>query len=184
MRQPGSWGHFTEDFVDELVDWIGGRTVLEVFAGNGLLASKLERRGIDIVATTLFRGHDSHDLGLHFPVKEMRASEAALEFNNREVLLMSWPTADEGALHAAIAWGEERPIAFIGEVTVLERNLLGGCASDLFFELTEEMATFQAYEPTNMLERAAIRELKEGAKLEFQRLVDEKMDAVATKMGF
>jgi hypothetical protein len=180
MREPGSWGNFTEEFVDELADWIGGRSVLEVFAGNGLLASKLERRGVDIIATTLFRGHE---FGLHFPVMEMRATQAAREFNDRDILLMSWPTADEGALHAALDWGEERPIAFIGEVTVLEANLLGGCASDMFFELTEEMATFQSYRSTNMLERAAIRELKPGATLEFQRRVDMNMEAVATRMG-
>lgn len=183
MRAPGTWGHFTEKFVDELADWIGGRTVLEVFAGNGLLASMLDRRGVDIVATSLFRGHDGHERGLHFPVTEMRATDAARQFNDRDILLMSWPTADEGALHAALSWGEERPIVFIGEVTVIEQGLLGGCGSDMFFELTSQTEAFRHYRPSNILERAAVRELKPGATLEFARLVEERMEDVATRMG-
>lgn len=183
MRQPDAWGHFTDAFLDELVDWIDGRTVLEVFAGNGLLASMLAARGVDVVATTLFRGHDGHERGMHFPVLEMRASQAARVYADREVLLMSWPTADEGAMQASIVWGEERPIVFIGEVTVLDENILGGCASDLFFELTEELRTFDAYEPTNMIERAAVRQLRDGATLEFQRRIDDHMEEVAARMG-
>lgn len=178
-----SFGTFDDPFMNELVDWIDGRSILEVFAGNGLLASKLESRGVDVVATSLFRGHDGHGAGMYFDVVEMRASTAARQYVDRDILLMSWPTADEGALQAALAWGEERPIVFIGEVTRLDEGLLGGCASDMFFDLTEETTAFSSYNARNILERAAVRELRRGATLEFQRHVDERMDGVSAKLG-
>lgn len=178
-----SFGTFDDQFIDELAAWIGERSVLEVFADNGLLASKLARRGVDVVATSLFRGHDGHEKGMYFDVVEMRASTATMEYSDRDVLIMSWPTADEGALHAALTWGEERPIVFIGEVTRLDEGLLGGCASDMFFGLTEETTAFTSYNARNILERAAVRELRRGATLEFQRHVDERMDGVAAKLG-
>lgn len=87
-----SWGSFTDEFVNELASWIGDRKVLEVFAGNGLLASKLAARGIDIIATSRFAGHDGHSLGFHHKVVEMEASAAVHELGEgRDVLLMSWP---------------------------------------------------------------------------------------------
>lgn len=166
-----AWGQFGDAFVDELVAWIAGRTVLEVFAGNGLLASKLASKGVDIVATSLFRGHDGHSEGMYFDVVEMPAHEAARRHRDRDVMLMSWPTADEGALHASLVWGEERPLVFIGEVTDLESGHLGGCASDMFFELSRQSHEFASYRPRNGLERAAVRELVPGARVSFQRAV-------------
>lgn len=39
-------------FIDELANELNGMRVLEVFAGNGLLAALLAERGISITATT------------------------------------------------------------------------------------------------------------------------------------
>lgn len=160
--EPVSWGSFSDRFLDELAAWIGARRVLEVFAGNGLLASRLAAEGTDVLATTLFAGHDGHDRGMHFDVVEMEATEAVLKFGaDRDVLLMSWPTATEAATKAVLRWGPERPVIFIGEVTRHDLGFsgLGGCASDLFFELTEEALAFGSYEPRNGLERAGVRYL-------------------------
>lgn len=162
VREPVSWGDFDARFVNELADWIGENRVLEVFAGNGLLAAKLAARGVSVVSTSLFSGHDGHDWGMHYPVVEIEASAAVRRFGpEADVLLMSWPVASEAAMRATALWGADRPIVFIGEVTRLELGSmgLGGCASDLFFEVTDEVAAFGAYSPRNMLERAAVRKL-------------------------
>ena len=44
MAEHFSWGTFDDVFVDELAGWLRGSRVLEVFAGNGLLASLLAAR--------------------------------------------------------------------------------------------------------------------------------------------
>jgi len=153
------FGQFTPAFVDALAERLRGKSVLEVFAGNGTLAAELTRRGVDVVATTLFSGHDGHERGLRFPVVERDARAAVREFGReRDVLLMSWPTTTEAAAAAALEWGDERPIVFIGEVTRPELGLagLGGCASDFFFEIAELQDEIAGYRGRGALDRAVV----------------------------
>lgn len=162
--EPVAWGQFDDAFVTELADFLVGQRVLEVFAGNGLLASKLAARGVTIRATSRFSGHDGHALGFHWPVEELVAHQAVQTYRNEtDVLLMSWPTADEGALAAALAWGAEKPIVFIGEMAdpSLEMGGFPGCASDLFFEMIDVNSTFASYSPRNRLERAVVLQLSD-----------------------
>lgn len=159
MSDPISYGNFDAAFLDELVSYLGDKRVLEVFAGNGLLAHRLTERGVSIIATTRFASHDGHTYGMYHQVEELEATAAVRKYRDQtDILLMSWPTATEGATSAALAWGADRPIVFIGEVTDLSRGNagLGGCASDLFFDLTNEGSAFQNYSPRNQLERATI----------------------------
>lgn len=165
-KLPVSYGNFTPDFLDELAVVLRGKRVLEVFAGNGLLASLLATRGIEITSTSRLSGHDGHESGFHHPVIEMEADQAVTSLGaERDVLLMSWPTADEGATRAALAWGEDRPIIFIGEITRFGEGMmgLGGCASDLFFAITEIEHDITSYEPRNRLERAVVMRLNRDA---------------------
>lgn len=159
-HEPVTWGNFTPPFLDALARTLSGKRILEVFAGNGYLASELSKRGVDIVATTLFAGHDGHERGMHFDVVEMEASKAVLELGpTRDVLLMSWPTSTPSATFAAMRWGLDRPIVFIGEISNPAKGMYGGCADDLFFELTKLTRSIDGFEPRNMLERAMVLEL-------------------------
>jgi len=168
-----AYGNFTPEFLDELAEILRDRKVLEVFAGNGFLASLLSSRGIDIQATSQFTGHDGHEFGMYHHVIEMDASDAVLSLgSNADVLLMSWPPADEGATKAALAWGDDRPIVFIGEISRFDEGMagLGGCASDLFFEITVIERDIPSYQPRNRLDRAVIMHLsKEGIRKAFRR---------------
>jgi hypothetical protein len=167
MRVPGQFGNFDDRFCDELKTWIDGRRVLETFAGNGLLADRLARRGVDIVSTTLFSSHDCHHLGIHYKdVIEMDAVSAVERYGEEcDILLMCWPTTVEATTIAAFGWGE-KPIVFVGEVTDHRLGIagLGGCATDLFFDITEEIEVFSTYKAGNRLERAAVRMLRADAK--------------------
>jgi len=174
---PVTYGNFTPEFLDELAEILRDRKVLEVFAGNGFLASLLSARGVDIQATSQFAGHDGHQSGMYHPVIEMDASDAVLSLGaNADVLLMSWPTADEGATKAALAWGDDRPIVFIGEISRLDEGMLGlgGCASDLFFEITLIERDIASYEPRNRLDRAVIMHLsREAVRKAFRKRAGE-----------
>jgi hypothetical protein len=176
MRSLGQFGNFDDRFCDELKTWIDGRRVLETFAGNGLLAAALAGRGIDIVSTSLFSGHDCHDLGMHHAVVEMDAVSAVERYGaERDILLMCWPTTVEATTMAALNWGQ-RPIVFIGEVTdhSLGMRGLGGCATDLFFNVTDETEVFSTYRSRNILERAAVRLLREDARIRIAKAMAER----------
>ena len=162
---PFSWGTFEPAFLDELAISLHGMRVLEICAGNGLLASLLRERGVDIHPTTLFRTMDGHRLGLFCEVEELDARVAADRYRDtHDILLMCWPDPDEVAMQACLLWGEDRPVVFIGEVTDLEHGHLGGCASDLFFELSQETRQFDTYvSGRSGLDRASVRKLLPGA---------------------
>ncbi|NTF17853.1 hypothetical protein G6L37_05520 [Agrobacterium rubi] len=168
-----SWGTFEPPFLDELAAHLEGHRVLEVCAGNGLLAHLLRERGVDIHPTTIFRSMDGHGLGLYCQVEELDARDAAARYReSHDILLMCWPDPDEVAMQACLLWGEQRPVVFIGEVTDLEVGHLGGCASDLFFELSEETHAFETYSSGRSgLDRAAVRRILPGATEAYQSRV-------------
>jgi hypothetical protein len=154
---PVAWGNFTLGFLYDLAAALRGQRVLEVFAGNGLMAASLASRGVQITATSLFSGHDGHERGLHHPVLEVDAVTAVTTYGaDCDVLLMSWPTATRAAAACVAAWGTQRDIVFIGEVTDHACGHLGGCASDDFFELTDIQSRFLSYHPGNMLDHALV----------------------------
>lgn len=160
MSEPVSYGSFTDGFVDDLASRMRGLRVLEVFAGNGLLASKLAARGVDVVATTVFSSHDGHHLGLLHPVFPMDARLAVEAYGpGADVLLMSWPTTDQAAWGAAMRWGPERPMVYIGEAPLPDLPFGGypGCASDLFFEATEVVEPVASYVSRNIMDTASVR---------------------------
>jgi hypothetical protein len=152
----GNWWRPSAAFVAELAQSLSGRRVLEVFAGNGHMASLLHKRGIEVTATSYFQAHDDHDRGLYFPVIDMEAADAVAKYgNDHDVLLMSWPVASGAALRAAIKWGAEKDIVFLGEVTDYTVPFLGGCASDRFFEHVRPVSHFACY-VARMYEQAFI----------------------------
>jgi hypothetical protein len=151
----GAFWRPNEAFVDELADALRGRRVLEVFAGNGLLAGLLAARGVDVVATSILSSMDRHEAGLYHPVEPLDAVAAALIYQERDALLMCWPTVTPAALAACEIWGEGRPIVFIGEFTDYTLGHLGGCATDDFFARFVREKDFATYQG-NMMERASL----------------------------
>lgn len=151
-------------FVDQLAAFLRGKRVLEIFSGNGYLAAQLHARGIDVTATTIFSSHDRHDLGMYYPVIELEATRAVELYRaDHDVLLVCWPTVVPAVLKAAIAWGAEKDIAYIGEFTDYSKGHLASCATDAFFESMEFGHSFDAYHG-NIMEAARVGRLKPGAK--------------------
>lgn len=159
IMDPITYFRDSDQFADELSIYLKGKRVLEVFAGNGYLAKRLSDRGVNVRATSIFSGHDGHFYGMHFPVEELTAMEAISEYgDDSDVLLMSWPVADERAYHALKLWGVSKPIVYIGEVTNPDLpGLMGlsGCASDRFFDSITWEREFSSYSG-NMLEKAGV----------------------------
>lgn len=145
-------------FIEELADKLRGARVLEIFAGNGYLAARLSKLGVDITATSILSSMDAHCLGVYHPVQNINATEAIERHGaHHDTLLMCWPTVTDSALRACKAWGD-KPIAYIGEFTDYAKGHLGGCATDEFFERFSPEHTFASYQG-NMLEKACIGRL-------------------------
>lgn len=161
MAAPLMFGNFTPGFVDHLAGRLQGQRVLEIFSGNGYLASELRRRGVDIRPTTIFSGHDGHQYGMHCDVEEIDAIEAVKAHGtDSDVLLMAWPTTTVAAVKAVLEWGATKPIFYIGEVTDYAKRRLGGCATDHFFEAISVVDKIGGYEPKNALEQAIVVQLR------------------------
>lgn len=148
------------EFIEELAEFLAGKEVLEIFAGNGLMANLLAEKGVSVTATSLLSGHDGHREGMHFEVKEMPAHEAVRAYgDNSDVLLVSWPVADTSILHAMNLWSSRKPIVYIGEAPnpkLPGLSGLPGCACDEFFERIRWEREFESYNATNMLEKAGV----------------------------
>ena len=81
--------------------YLKDKRILEVFAGNGLLASLLAEKGVFVNATSLLSGHDGHQEGMHYDVALMDARKAVQVYgDDSDVLLVSWPVADKSILPA------------------------------------------------------------------------------------
>jgi hypothetical protein len=148
------------EFISELTDYLSNKKVLEIFAGNGYLASLLKDKNIDIKATSILSGMDGHNIKLFDNVENIKASSAVSIYkNDYDVLMLCWPTTTEDAVKAILSWGPDKDIVFIGEYTDYSKHQLGGCATDLFFEITEDIHTFQSYKG-NIYEKASVMRLK------------------------
>lgn len=164
-RKPGVFWRENPDFIKELADYLEGKSVLEIFAGNGYLASLLQARNIQVTPTSLKVGYD-FDL-YYTDVTELMASDAVEELGkNYDVLLVTWPTVTIDAYNALLQWSRlyNKPIVYIGETTDLAINQLGGCATDELWNNAEFIKHFSTYQG-NLLEKAGILKLSNTEEL-------------------
>ena len=133
----GMWAIVYDEWIKELALWIGDRTCLEIMAGAGWMAKALAAHGVDIIATDDYSWEKNHS-GNHnalrkyqYDVEELEASEAVKKYQDRDILICSWPYMDNEFTNACKNW-QGKPIVYIGEGE-------GGCtANDEFFQGFEE----------------------------------------------
>lgn len=148
----------SELFADELAHHLEGKRVLEVFGGNGLLSKQLNIRGIEVKCTSIHHDMDGYRHNPFYEVENISGYNAVRKYGGDfDVLLMSYPTADSGALRAIIAWGEDKPIIYIGERTTFSDGKypnisdLAGCACDDFHKYLSPSKFFKSYTPRGHL---------------------------------
>lgn len=122
------WAIVDLHWTKQLADWIGDRTILEVMAGAGWLSEALKRHGTDVIATDNL-SWETQRCKLKSDVLQLDAIEAVKQFQERDVLLVSWsPYEDEIVNLVCEHWN--KPIIYIGEES--------GCnVPDSFFERFE-----------------------------------------------
>jgi len=163
MQQSNNICHYWRKdagLVETISRIVKSKRVLEIFAGNGYLASCLEDSGVTITPTTLLSSHDGHGLWKYHNVIEKEASCAISELGNEhDILLICWPTVSDAALKAIEKWGPDKPIIYVGEMPTPwlgAAGMLQGCATDAFFDNFNVTETLNSYKTTNMMERAVV----------------------------
>ncbi len=140
----------TEAFLDELANDLSGKRVLEVFGGRGYLAGQLSQRGVDVRSTSVLSSMDGHEYGLYYDVEPLNAVDAIKKYYDTvDILLMSYPTADNGAQRALITWGADKPVVYIGERTPDNPEKgwdWASCASDDFHKSLLPEHYYKTYE--------------------------------------
>lgn len=162
-RKPGVFWRENPEFIKELTEYLRGKRVLEVFAGNGYLSSLLQSNNIDVTPTSLKTGYD-FDV-YYTEVTELMASHAVEQLGEaHDVLLITWPTVTIDAYRALQKWAGDKPIVYIGETTDLSINKLGGCATDELWNNVEFTKHFSTYKG-NLLEQAGILKLHDSKEI-------------------
>ena len=121
-----------------VVDVLGGRPVLDPFAGTGYWAWMLAQCGVDVLATDLAppdttrnTWHDRHDLDtnlvtpgghVYYPVTQADAATAAAAHPDR-ALFICWPPYSSDAAARAVA-------AYTGDLLIVCGEGPGGCTGD------------------------------------------------------
>lgn len=116
------WHLPNQAWIADLHQFIHGRRVLEVMAGNGIITSNLRQLGDDIIATDNFSWQEQ---GIRLPapwtqVHKMSAIEAIHAFSF-DVIIMSWaPDTDQSDLEILHALRQQN---FTGDFIVIgEKN--------------------------------------------------------------
>lgn len=161
MERKSFWKQ-SDSFVNELVECLSGKRVLEVFAGNGLAAKLLHDKGIQITATSL-KSSMFDPKKNHFDVMDVEASDAAFLYRDHDIMLMMWSDYSADALLSYLNFipdfDNPKQIIFVGELTDEKSGTYGGCACQEFFSLTDKVMNFESYNG-GMYEIAEVRILK------------------------
>ncbi len=146
----------TTGFFDELSEILKGKKALEVFSGNGLLASELSSRGIAIKATSILSGMDGHSKHMYSDVEDIDAVKAVRKYKcDHDILIFCWATTTVEAFYALITWGFDKPVIFIGERPIIDKPFfLPGCATDEFHDAFRVDYEIKSYTRKNLLDNA------------------------------
>ena len=133
----------TKELIDELKMFIRDRKVLEVMGGNGYLSRCLHEAGVDIICTDTneWATNEESDpmykkwINTCYPIEQLAAVEAIEKYNDRDVVIMSWPPycepTDVDVLNKCLWRG--KTLIYIGESE-------GGCTgTDQFFEIVDDL---------------------------------------------
>lgn len=124
-------------WTNPLANYIGDRKVLEVMAGNGMLAYTLKRSGIDIIATdNLSWERFSRKNPWPIAIENIDAIQAIGKYGEKiDFLLMAWPMYNDptghGCMEELYKTNPDAIVIYIGEWE-------GSCtADDAFFKCIE-----------------------------------------------
>ena len=111
-----SWPLLSNNWVDELIPLLKNKKVLEIMSGTGALASVLNDKGINIIATELYQEYHSN---IWKKAECIDAVEAIEKYGKEcDYLLYSWPGMSDLMYRCLLKMREVNPemkLIYIGE---------------------------------------------------------------------
>jgi hypothetical protein len=121
-----AWGVPSKEAIDKIVEFTGGKPIVEVGAGKGLWAKLLQDAGAQVTATDDFSWENKKAFdpsqGQFTEVLDMKNEEAA-QLPGHDALMMVWPPYDDPMAQQTLE-------KFQGDRLVLVGESRGGCTGD------------------------------------------------------
>lgn len=131
----GMWAIIDKKWTRKLAKWINGRKCLEIMAGAGWLANALNFHGVDIIATDDYSWKDKQhkNMKMVYPIEEISGIKAVKKYNDRDILIISWPPYESEEICNVCNEWNDKPIIYIGE------GIYGCCAPESFWKNFKEI---------------------------------------------
>ena len=120
------WSVPTQKAIEEIKQFTGTDTVLEVGSGFGLWAHLLQQSGVQVIPTDAFVPMDKlHDPQTHSftQVEKLKALDAVSQYATSNTLMLVWPLYDDPMAYMALKNFKGNKVIYIGESG-------GGCTGD------------------------------------------------------
>lgn len=133
-----------QELMDKIADYFKDNNcrVIETFSGNGLFSRMLQDRGVDIIATEKYDPKDNpydsiKNQETFTDIIRMDAVDAAREYSDRDIILMSWaPYGEKAASDALLEFAKNNPN---GKAFVLTEPYDGCTMDDRSFRISKEI---------------------------------------------
>ena len=112
------WSVPTQKAIEEIKQFTGTDTVLEVGSGFGLWAHLLQQSGVQVIPTDAFVPMDKlHDPQTHTftQVEKLKALDAVSQYATSNVLMLVWPLYNDPMAYVALKNFKGNKVIYIGE---------------------------------------------------------------------
>jgi hypothetical protein len=131
------WSVPTQEAINDLKEFVGSDTVLEVGSGHGMWAKLMQEAQINVRATDYLSGKGSkvylgRERDKFFTDIEDISGKEAVQKYNTNIIMMSWPPCDDPLAFDVLSIFKGNKLIFVGEGK-------GGCtANSDFFQLLDK----------------------------------------------
>ena len=127
------WAIPSDEAINEITNFVGQETILEIGAGLGYWAKLLQDKGVIVIPTDNKETHWKHSKHpLHTKVIRAKHTDAIKKYKEASVLFLCWPPYDKPMAEESLNLFKGRKVIYVGE----EQE---GCnATDGFFNLLEK----------------------------------------------
>lgn len=144
-----------QEMMDKIADYFkeNDYRVVEVFSGNGLFSRMLQDRGVDIVATERYDPRENPYTSIKnqerfTEIIQMDARDAAKEYSDRDIILISWaPYGEKAASETLLEFHKNNPE---GKAFVLTEPIEGCTMDTRSFTVTKDIDDPRIYEIDNL----------------------------------
>lgn len=163
QRSNFSYCNISSRDADNICNLLKGKIILEIGSGNGYLASKLQEKGLQVVATDKYsldiNGYSKTLGSKYFTNVDICSGLEALDKYKYEAVILSWPCYNQ-------PWAAEVILNMkVGSYLLYIGESIGGCTADdtfydylhCYYKIIDSVESYvpcvYVYDSINLLER-------------------------------